>query len=125
MGHVIDGSVFDRPTPISSCDTYYCDQTAYNFIYAYSNFEQCNVGNCGNIICNGYDCTNNADYDINYYYACQPSCPGTFSQQPVPHSMVIAYILAIVTASFFGVGVLFNLLYGIIANFCSSGLTFL
>ena len=31
--------------------------------------------------------------------------------------------MAIVTAVFFGVGVLLNLIYGIAANFCSSGLT--
>ena len=125
IADVINGSVFDKTTSTFNCDGYYCDQTAYNFIYYYSNYIMCNEKNCQNIICGSYDCNNNLGYDINYYYACQPGCPGSMTDQNVPPSVTTAYIMSIITACFFGVGFLINLIYGVIACFCYSGLNFL
>lgn len=92
-------------------------------MYYYSNYVKCNARNCGNIICDSYDCGNSANYDLNYYYACQPNCPGDLRDQPIPGAMYTAYVMTIITACFFGVGVLVNLIYGVVACFCSQGLT--
>lgn len=59
---------------------------------------------------------------MNRYYACQPTCPGFTNSDP-PGPVNTAYVMAIVTACFFGVGILLNILYGVIVNFCSQGLS--
>ena len=122
LADVMDGTVYSKTTETFGCEGYYCDQTAYNFIYYYSNYLKCNQRNCLNVICDAYNCLDSQNYDINYYYACQPGCPGALQDQPVPYSLYTAYILSIVAACFFGLAFLINALYGIAACFCYGGL---
>ena len=124
VSYLVDGSIYNKTTQTFSCNSYYCDQTAYNFINYYSNYVQCNKRNCQDIICSNYQC-NNDNYivqDINYYYACQNIC-GPISQSPVPNVVKVAYILAICSACCLGTAILLGMAYGIIAGCCTKGLS--
>lgn len=118
---VINGTVYTNPTPILPCDTYYCDQAAYNFINYYSTYQQCNVRNCQSIICGSYDCNNIQSQGINTFYACQGICGVPLSKVPVPSTVQVSFILAICSAAFLGVGILIGILYGIISVICFKG----
>jgi hypothetical protein len=122
IANILNGSVYHSTTQTFSCNTYYCDQTAYNFINYYSYYLKCNTVNCGAIICGEYECNNNQGYDINYFYACQPKC-GSLDQTTAPPPVYAAFIMSIVAACTFGVGIVIAMIYGIIASFCSSNLT--
>lgn len=125
IANLIDGSIFSKTTDTFSCDQYFCDETAYNFINYYSNYLKCNTANCQNIICSNYICGNSQyQSDINYYYACQPKCGPLVNTAPPP-IVQAAYIMSIVAACTFGLGILLGILYGIIASLCSSSLTVL
>lgn len=58
IANLMDGSIYSKTTETFSCDEYYCDQTAYNFINYYSNYQKCNTRNCGLVICGNYNCSN-------------------------------------------------------------------
>lgn len=62
--------------------------------------------------------------DLNYYYACQATACGPLnSNSPVPPIVQAAYIISIVAACLFGLGVLIGILYGLLAALCSNSLT--
>ena len=122
--NIINGNVYSTSTQTFSCDSYYCDQTAYNFINYYSNYVKCNQNICQNLICGAYDCKNNQNYDINYYYACQPKC-GPLQETNPPPPVQAAYIMSLVAVGVFGLGVVLGILYGIFASICANSLSFL
>lgn len=65
MSNVINGSVYNKTTEVFSCDFYFCDKTAFNFINYYSNYAQCNTKICQDVVCSGYNCSDISNYNIN------------------------------------------------------------
>lgn len=121
ISQVVDGTVFDETTETFSCDGYYCDETAYNFMNFYTFYKNCNQQNCQNVACNDYKCADSQSYDVNYYYACQAKC-GALINFSTPSSMNTAYILSIISMIFFCTGILLGLVFGILFTVCSEGL---
>jgi hypothetical protein len=117
IASVDDGSVFGKQTQTFSCDDFFCDQTLYNFVYYYSYYQNCNPSICQNVICSGYICPSTIPYwpDLNRYFACQPTC-GPLVNFGVPKIFDVAYGLAIGAAVCFGVGILIQIVSGIIFN---------
>jgi hypothetical protein len=121
---VMDKDVFSSISDTTaSCDQYYCDQTAYNFMTYYQYYQRCNSHNCANIVCADYDCDEADNYDINYYYSCQAKVCGELDTFTPPPSMYTSYVMAIISIAFFGTGIVLALVFGPVLAICGEGLT--
>ena len=121
ISQVIDGTVFEQTSSTFSCDNYFCDQTAYNFMNYHTFYQDCNTKICQNVTCSDYKCADSYNYDFNYFYACQANCGALINFTP-PGSMNTAYILSILSMVFFCTGILLGLVFGIVFVVCGEGL---
>lgn len=119
---MLNGSVTSIQTETFSCQYYYCNEAAYNFINYNTFFDNCNLINCLPI-CSNYTCGDKSSQeDINFYYACQKTKCGSWLPNP-PSSVQTCFVLAITAACSMGLAVLIGIIYGIVSAFCSDGIS--
>ena len=122
ISKVMNGTVSEIKTQTFSCQNYFCNEAAYNFINYNTFFDDCNQKICSPI-CANYTCgQKNTEQNINYYYACQKTACGSWEQN-IPSEVKTSFGLAITAACSMGLAALLSIAYSIYAIFFSGNLT--